>query len=222
MHAIISALVGALGSILLLVLGAVLYFGFHFISLVIGSALTGVWWLAMACVFWLRKLRCRIAGWNFLLSDKADVAPVTFSHVVWAFNCRGAPVDFCRVRRFSAAGQGLREVLEVRKGITYGLVSCFAAGEDLYIGWTYWLCLSPARWLMRWLRRFCWGGRLHHHAVHAGHHSDGAEALRATLHRVVQEGVEVGAGKRAAQGEGTIGTLVPVVDQKRGPSWLWL
>ena len=221
-QAVIVALVWVLGSILLLALGAILFFGFNFVSILTGSVLAAVWWIAMACVFWLRKLQCRVAAWNSLLGDRADVAPLTFSHVVWAFNRRGTPVDSCLVRRFSAAGQGRREVLEVRKGTFYGLVSCFASGEDLYIGWTYWLCLSPARWVMLWLRRFLWGGRLHYRAVHAGQQSDRAEALRAALHRVVQEGAEVATGKLAARGEGTIGTLVPVVDSKRAPSWMRL
>jgi hypothetical protein len=221
-HAIIVTLVWVLGSILLLALGAILFFGFHFVSIVTGSVLTVVWWIAMACVFWFRKLQCRVGAWNFLLTEKADVAPLTFNHIAWALKRRGTPVDSCRVRRFSAARRCQRDVLEVRKGIFYGMVSCFASGEDLYIGWTYWLCLSPARWLMRWLRRFLWGGRLHYHAVHAGQYSDGAEALRAALHRDVQEGLEVARGNLAAQGEGTIGTLVPVVDSKSGLRWMRL
>ena len=27
-------------------------------------------------------------------------------------------------------------------------VSCFEFGDDLYIGWTFWLFMSPARWLL--------------------------------------------------------------------------
>jgi anti-sigma factor RsiW len=147
------------------------------------------------------------------------VANLTFTHVVGALNRRGTSMDSCRVRRFSDAGQGRRGVLEVQRGIFYGLVSCFASGEDFYIGWTYWLCLSPARWLMLWLRRFLWGSSLRHHAVHATLRADGAEALRAALRIVVREGVEVAMGELPAQGEETIGTLVPVVDRQRGPNW---
>jgi hypothetical protein len=219
LHAILVALVWALGSILILALGAIAFFGFNYVSIITGVLLAAAWWVVMACVFWLRKLQRQVAGCNFLIEDKADVATLTFTHVVWAFNRRGTPVNSCRVRRFSGAGQGRREVLEVQRGIFYGLVSCFASGEDLYIGWTYWLCLSPARWLMHWLRRFLWGFPLRHHAVHAGLRADGAEALRAALHIVVREGVEVAMGKLAAQGEGTIGTVVPVVDRQRGPTW---
>jgi hypothetical protein len=219
LHAILVALVWGLGSIATFALGAIVFFGFNFISLVTGILLTAAWWIIMACVFWLRKLQRQVAGWNFLIGDKAELAPLTFTHIVWAFNRRGTPVDSCRVRRFSAPGQGQREVLEVRNGIFYSLVSCFASGDDLYIGWTYWLCLSPARWLMLWLRRFLWGTRLYDHAVDSSLRADRAEALRAALHRVVQEGVEVAMGKLAAQGEGTIGTVVPVVGRKRGPNW---
>jgi hypothetical protein len=219
LHAVLVTLVWVLGSILILALGAIVFFAFNFVSIITGTLITAAWWIMMACVFWFRKLQRQVAGWNFLIGDKADIASLTFTHIVWAFYRRGAAVDSCRVRRFSAEGQGRREVLEVRKGIFYGVVSCFASGNDLYIGWTYWLCLSPARWLMLWLRRFLWGARLYRQAVNASLRADGAEALRAALHRVVQEGVEVAMGKIAAQGEGTIGAVVPVVDRERNLNW---
>jgi hypothetical protein len=219
LHAILVTLVWVLGFILILVIGLIAFLGFNFVSFITGTLLTAAWCITMSCVFWLRKLQRQVAGWNFLIEDKADVAPLAFIHVVWAFNRRGTPADSCRVLRLSAAGRDRRELLEVRKGIFYGLVSCFASGDDLYIGWTYWLCLSPARWLMLWFRRYLWGANLHRHAVHTSLRSDGAEVLRAALHSVVREGVEVAMGKLAAQGEGTIGTVVPVVDRKSGPSW---
>jgi hypothetical protein len=218
-QALLVPLVWTLGFILILAIGAIAFFAFKFVSIVTGFLLTAAWSIMMACVFWLRKLQCQVAGWNCLIGDRADVAPLAFTHMVWAFYRRGTPVDSCRVRRFSAAGHGQREVLEVRKRIFYGMVSCFATGDDLYIGWTYWLCLSPARWLMLWLRRFLLGARLQRHAVHASLRADGAEALRAALDRVVREGVDVAVGKLAAQGEGTVGTVVPVVDRKTGLKW---
>jgi len=127
------------------------------------------------------------------------------------------------VRRFAVMGQGSRDVLEVRQGTFYGLVSCFASGNDLYIGWTFWLYLSPARWLLIWLRRLLWEIRFRGHAIYVSLQFDRAKALREALHSASREGVDVAAGQVAAQGQGTVGSLVPVVtdDSTRDPAWQW-
>jgi hypothetical protein len=112
-------------------------------------------------------------------------------------------------------GQYPRDVLEVRDGIFYGLVSCFPSGNDLYIGWTFWLCLSPARWLMLWLRHFLWWHNRHDRSIYVSLKFDRVRALREALHGAAREGVEVVAGPLGTQGEGTTtGALVPVVPQQ--------
>jgi hypothetical protein len=111
------------------------------------------------------------------------------------------------VRRF----RGVGEFLEVRRGVYYGLVTCFANGEDLYIGWTLWLYQSFLRVLLGWIQGFFWQLRLHGNAIYVSILSDQVKALRESIHSAVREGVDVAAGRATPHGQGTIGSAVPVV-----------
>jgi hypothetical protein len=209
LHAVSVTLVWALGSILVIAAAAILR------SLAAGILLSVAWFIVTACVFWLSRLSSQLAEWNFLVDGKAGLAPQTFEYVAWAFGRRGTPMDFYRVRRLPLRGRGSRDVLEVQHGIFHGLVSCFASGNDLYIGWTFWLSLSPAHWLLLWLWHFLWWHHRHDHAVYMSLQSDEVKALREALHGAVREGVEAAAGQRAAPGGETASALVPVASQQR-------
>lgn len=197
LHAIFVALVWTLGTTILLAIGAIFLFAFSFVSLYTGALLILTWSIVMACVFWLRKLPSQLAAWNFLADGKAGLAQQVFGHVAWAFNRRRTPVDSWSVRRLPAAGGHSHEVLEVQDGIFHGLVSCLASGNDLYIGWTLWLYLSPARWLMLWLRQFLWWHHRQDRGIYQSLRFDRVRALREALHGATQEGMDVAAGQLA-------------------------
>src|SRR5258708_21653613 len=147
-HFILTGFIWWLGFIIIAGAAVVLFLisrGFGTVTFFLAAV---AWSIAMACAFWLHTLPGQLSEWKFAVDDKGGAAPIAFDHVAWAFSRRNTPVDFCRVRRFPVMGQGSRDVLEVRQGIFYGLVSCFASGNDLYIGWTFLLYLSPARWLL--------------------------------------------------------------------------
>jgi hypothetical protein len=223
-HGLTVFLVWVLGQIVIVIVSAILSVLNGRFGTVIGALLAIGWWVVMGCVFWLSKVPAKLSEWKFLVDDKAAAAAVTFDHIAWAFSRRETPVDHCRVRRFKVMGQGSRDVLEVRQAVFSGLVSCFASGNDLYIGWSFWFSLSPARWLLILIRRSFWDLRFRGSAVYVSLQFDRARALREALHSAVREGVDVAAGQILAQGQGTIGSLVPVVadDSASDPSWQWL
>jgi hypothetical protein len=223
-HGLAVFLVYMLGQIVIVIVSAVLSAVNGRFGTVIGALAAIAWWLVMACVFWLSKVPAKLSEWKFLVDDQAAVAPVALDHIAWAFSRRKTPADYWRARRFPVMGQGSRDVLEVRQGVFYGLVSCFASGEDLFLGWTYWFSLSPARWLLIVIRRLFWFLRFRGSAIYMSLQFDRARALREALHSAVREGADVATGQLAAQGQGTIGSRVPVVtDESAGdPSWRWL
>jgi len=220
-HGLAVFLVYALGQIVIVIVSVILSFMNGRLGEVVGGLAAIAWWIVMACVFWLHNVPAKLSEWKSLVDDQAAAAAMTFDHIAWAFSRRETPVDSCRARRFKVAGQGSREVLEVRQQLFCGLVSCFANGNDLYIGWTYWFSLSPARWLLTLIRRFFWFLRLHGSEIYLSLQFDTTRALREALHSAVREGVDVAAGQLPAQGQGTIGSLVPVVtdDSVNDPSW---
>ena len=44
--------------------------------------------------------------------------------------------------------ESARDYLELRRGRFSGFISCFPHGRDLYVGWTFFLQMSPARLIL--------------------------------------------------------------------------
>jgi hypothetical protein len=204
-------IVWAVGWIPILIVGGILSAISPKFGLVIGGLLVIAWCIVMACAFWLPKLPGQLSEWKFSVDDRGEAAPVVFDHIAWALHRRDTPLDSAQLRRFEVMGQGTRDQLEIRQGIFYALVSCLANGGDLYIGWTFWIYMSPARFLWTAIRRLIWELRFRGHAIYVNLQFDRAKAFREALHSAVREGVDVAAGQQAPQGQGTIGSLVPVI-----------
>lgn len=209
--AFLTWIVWAVGFIPILIVGAILSAINSGFGVVIGGLLFIVWCIVMACAFWLTKLPGQLSEWKFSVDDRGEAAPIVFDHIAWALRRREAPVDSAQLRRFKVLGQGTRDQLEIRQGIFYALVSCLANGGDLYVGWTFWIYMSPARFLWTAIRRLIWELRFRGHAIYVSLQFDRAKAFREALHSAVREGVDVAAGKQTPRGQGTIGSLVPVI-----------
>jgi hypothetical protein len=216
-RAFLMWLVWAIGCIPVFIVAVILGVANHTFGTVIGVLLLLAWCFVMACVFWLSKLPGQLSEWKFTVDDKGQAAPVVFDHVAWALQRRNTPMDSLSLRRFKVMSQGPRDVLEIKQGIFRGFVSCFENGVDLYIGWTFWLYLSPARYLWTAFRRLLWELRNKGHAIYVSLQFDRAKALREALHSAVREGVDVAAGEQIAHGQGTIGSIVPVVSDSSSP-----
>jgi hypothetical protein len=216
-RAFLMWVVWAVGLIPIIIVGTILGVANHGLGVVIGVLLVLAWCFVMACAFWLAKLPGQLSEWKFSVDDKGQAAPIVFDHIAWALQRRQTPMDSLQLRRFKVMSQGSRDVLEIKQNIFYGLVSCFENGGDLYIGWTFWIYLSPARMLWTAIRRVIWELRNKGHAIYVSLQFDRARALREAMHSAVREGVDVAAGQVVAQGQGTIGSVVPVIADSSSP-----
>jgi hypothetical protein len=174
---------------------------------VIGAALT---WLLLGCLYWLLPVPALLSEWKFSVDDKGAVAPVTFEHITWAVRRHETPLDLIQVRRLNLAGGESRDYLELRRGLFTGFISCFAYGQDLYVGWTFYLRISPLRYLLMALARIWQTLKRQGTDLYVTLRFDYARAMREAMHSVAREGVDVAVGQARPQGEGIIGQAVPV------------
>lgn len=104
---------------------------------------------ALVIAFLVIPVPALLSEWKFLVDGKSEAGPVTFEHVYWALERRRTPLDSAQVRRLKVpGGEQPRDYLELRRGLFSGYISCFAQGADLYVGWTFWLRLSPGQLLL--------------------------------------------------------------------------
>jgi hypothetical protein len=210
-HTLIVAIIYLVGAAVLIGITFILLLVAHLFGLVFGYLLGFAWWLLMGFVYWLRRIPGQLSEWKFQVDDKAAAAAIVFEHIAWSFQRRGTPTDSVTVRRFQIPGQGSRDLLEIRQGTFYALVSCFATGNDLYVGWTLWLYQSFLRVVWESIKRLFWQLRFRGNAVYVSLQADRTKALREAIHSAVREGADVAAGKATAHGQGTLGSAIPVV-----------
>jgi hypothetical protein len=198
-----------LGAILAAIPCALLAFagGIGLVLWVIGAVVT---WIVLLCLFWLLPVPALLSEWKFSVDGAAAAAPKTFEHIIWSLQRRRTPLDQLQVRRLTLPGEGKRDYLELRQGLFAGYVACFPYGEDLYVGWTLWVRLSPLRLVLMWL------ARVWHIVTGKGSdlfvtlRYDSARAMREAMHSTAREGIDVAVGEIPAQGQGIIGTAVSV------------
>jgi hypothetical protein len=104
--------------------------------------------IAMAVLFWLMPVPALLSQRSKLIGNEADAAELVFRHVAAAFGRHQTPLDVLREKTLHPPGEGRRDYLELRRGHFTGYISCFAHGRDLYVGWTYWIKMSPLRWML--------------------------------------------------------------------------
>jgi hypothetical protein len=176
----------------------------------IGAGLTGLLFL---CLYWLIPVPAQVSEWKTLVDDQAAAAPVIFDHIAWALQRRQTPLDEAKIRKLKLAGGEGRDYLEIRRALFSGLICCFAYGEDLYVGWTFWLRVSPARCVLMFLARLWQTINRRGTDLYVTLRYDYAKAMREAMHNSAREGVDVAIGQMSPQGRGTAGSLqVAVTD----------
>jgi len=211
LHALLYVLVyGAcalLAFVVLLVFGLIAGFTAAVTLWVIGAVVFGVLFL---CLYWLMPVPAQLSEWKFFVDDKASAAQVTFDHIAWALQQRETPLDLVQVRRLKLAGGEARDYLELRRNLFSGFISCFACGKDLYVGWTFWLRVSPARVLLMVIARL-WQTLMRRGTdLYVSLRYDYARAMREAMHSATREGVDVAVGQTRPHGQGVIGSTVQV------------
>jgi MFS family permease len=168
--------------------------------------------LALAVCFWLLKIPVQLSEWKISVDNKAAAAPMFFDHIAWVLSGRAVPLDSLQVRRLSLPGDGVRDYLELRSGLFNGYVACFPYGQDLYVGWTFWITLSPFRYVCMIIARI-WQSLFNRgNDLYTSFRYDSARAMRETMHSAAREGVDVAIGQLAGQGQGIVGSLIGVAE----------
>jgi hypothetical protein len=179
------------------------------VAVVLWCVAAVIFGLGFACLYWLVPVPAQLSEWKFFVDGKASVAPVTFDHIAWVIQQRQTPLDMVQVRRLKLAGGEARDYLEIRRGLFSGLICSFGYGRDLYVGWTFWLRISPARYLLMVIARL--GQTLMRRGtdLYVSLRYDYARAMREAMHSAAREGVDVAIGQERPQGQG-IGTSLQV------------
>jgi hypothetical protein len=176
----------------------------------LGFLVQVVWCLGLLCVYWLLPLPALVSEWKLAVNGKAPAAREALDHVAWVLREREAPLGTLVAERGKLRGQPDRTYLRVKEDIFSAFVSCFAFGDDLYIGWMLWIEMSPARWFLHWWNRMVRTLRLKGPAMYVTLRFDSARAMREVVHLSVREGVDVATGRREARGQGYVGESLTV------------
>ena len=150
--------------------------------------------LALAILFWLLPVPALLAQWSLLVNHKAEAAETAFAHISAALQEHETPLDTVGVRPLRVPGEGRRDYLELRQGRFAGYVSCFAHGRDLYVGWTFWLYLSPLRLLLMIIGRKIQDMSGRGNDIHQTLRYESTRATIAATHNVVLEGIDLATG----------------------------
>jgi hypothetical protein len=116
------------------------------------------------------------------------------------------------VQRFRLPNTPPREYLELHSGIFYGYIACFAYGEDLYVGWTFWIRISPVQYVGMFLGRIFRSMFNKSNDLYVSLRYDSARALRETIHNASREGVDFAIAGIDTAEPMIVGTAIPVVD----------
>jgi len=201
---------GALAAVFFLILGVsgvgLAAFNLWYICALLSS-------IALGLLFWLLPLPALLSEWKYLLDDKGAVGPMTFEHITFALQRRQTPLEAVQVRRLRLPGGEIRDYLEIRQGIFTGFISCFAHGQDLYVGWTFWLRLSPLRWLLMALARIWQNITQRGTDLYLTLRYESAKAMREAMHSAAREGIDVAVGELTPQGQGIVAAIPVAVTE---------
>ncbi len=188
-------------------------FFFTFVLFVVGirsPGALGLLWLLWIVAFSFIPVRASISEWKFMVDGKAAASGQAFEHITWVIRQRQTPVSRISVGRVKLGRGATRDYLNCRLGVFQGYVSCFPFGHDLYLGWTFWWRLSTARFWLLVIQRWFHGLTLRNSELHWILRYDEAKALREAIHSAARQGVDAASGQVSFQGEGTIGTDIPI------------
>jgi hypothetical protein len=146
--------------------------------------------LVLAILFFLIPVPALLTEWSLLMEQSSDAAQMAFEQINSAFATHGVPLDSQRVRTVSRHGEDDREYLELRRGRFRGYISCFVHGTDLYIGWTFWLYMSPLRLLMMVIDRNIRDATSQGKAIQRSLRFESARALMAAIHGATLAGID--------------------------------
>ena len=101
--------------------------------------------VAVTLIAWLQSVPALLDQQSRLLRDSAWQAGGVLNQFGAIFARQQTPADWMKACSLSPPGEGRREYLEWQRGSFSCLITCFPFGNDLYVGWTFWIRLTPLR-----------------------------------------------------------------------------
>jgi len=144
-----------------------------------------------ACLFWLVPSPAQLSEWRHLVDDQGAAAPMVFERISAAIGRHQTPLDSLRVRPLALAGGQSRDYLELHSGLFTAYICCFAYGQDLFVGWTFWVRASPARLIFMGIARIWQILTVRGSDLHTTLRYDYAKAMREAVHSVAREGTDL-------------------------------
>jgi hypothetical protein len=214
MRAVFFILLWFAGEIVLLVVGGTMSLALAQNTTLAGIMVIGgtfinlVWSLGLLCAYWLLPVPALVSEWKLSLDGRATAADDALDHVAGALHDRALPIGTVDAKELAVSGQPDRKYIQVRESYFSALISSFGFGDDPFIGWTFWIYLSPARWFLLWCSRMLRALKLKSPVMEMNLRFDSARAMREVVHSVVREGAEVAAGRTPADSHGAVDQLV--------------
>ncbi len=163
--------------------------------------------IALIVVFLVIPVPALLSEWKYLVDDKGAAGQATLGHIYYALQRRRTPLDSAGLRRLNLPGGETRDFLELRRGIFTGYISSFAQGNDLFVSWTFWLRLTPARWLWMLITRVFQEVFQRGNDLYVTLRYESAKAMRESMHSAAREGIDVASGLLAAPGTADLSAL---------------
>jgi hypothetical protein len=132
-----------------------------------------------------------LCQWSQLYGSRARSGDIAFTCIRQAMERHAVPHDSLEPQRRWPPSEGSRNYLELRRGVFAGYISCFPHGLDLYVGWTFWIYMSPLRLLILKIGRKAqdWSGR--GNEMYQTLRYESTRATVAAIHACTLEGIDV-------------------------------
>jgi len=192
-----------------------LFFGFTFIVthnasvFEVNGVIDSLVELGLLVAYALMPVPALLTQWSRLLNSQAAVADIAFTHIAQAIDRHGTPSDSFQPRTLHPPGEGTREYLELRRGVFTGFISCFAHGRDLYVGWSFWIYMSPLRWVQMRIGRYIQDRTGRGNDMHQTLRYESTRATVAAIHACTLEGIDAAIRRQDPEGGGLLDTDVP-------------
>jgi hypothetical protein len=148
----------------------------------------------LMAMFLFKPVPALLGQWSRMLTYQAPAAGSALDYARQALDRHATPHDTLGLRALSPPGEGRREYLELRCGYFAGYISCFPHGRDLYVGWTFWIYISPARLFLARLGRRIQDYTGRGNDMYQTLRYESARATIASLHTCTLEGVDAATG----------------------------
>jgi hypothetical protein len=146
--------------------------------------------LVVVVVFWVLPVPALLGEWHRLVTFRAPQAAPTLEYIQHALDRHHAPYDSLAAQPITPPGEGRKTYLELRRGFFVGYVSSFAHGDDLYVGWTFWIYVTPLRALLMRLGRKVQDYTGRGNDIYQTLRFESAQATVNVLHACTLEGID--------------------------------